>query len=460
MIGVGVLAACGETAREDTDSLVRVDAEPPGEFCAQGGVAIHTGLDLDNDGYLEDVEITSTQYACNGDTDVRCSGGLVREGTIIIANEADFAQLLEVTCIDGDLLIAGTDVEEFPVEVANLRIVTGDVVIAGNSKLRTTGGLPLDRVGGTFVIQGNETLMDLEGIGDIDDLFALTIVGNNALPSLRGLEGLINNHASFTVANNVALTSLEGLNNLTTSSRPIAIRANSSLTDIRALGSLRGTHSIEISGHGMLASISLPSLQKVDFRSLYNTNAALQTISLPELASTGDFIQVDNNGALASFDAPKLLTAGGFLVNNDPTLTTLSAPKLVFATGRFELVGLTTLTNVGFASLSSVGGTFWVRGCAALANLVGFEGLETVGGTMFVTNDSALRDFAGLGKLIVVSGDMNVTGNPQLTSYAGLDALVEVGEDLTINTNPMLPIASSTDFANRITVHGKKYIQQ
>lgn len=79
---------------------------------------------------------------------------------------------------------------------------------------------------------------------------------------------------------------------------------------------------------------------------------------------------------------------------------------------------------------------------------------------MFVANDGALQDFSGLGKLIVVSGDMNVTGNPQLTSYAGLDALVEVGEDLTINTNPMLPIASSTDFANRITVHGKKYIQQ
>lgn len=46
--------------------LVRVDAEPVGEQCAAGGFAIHVGEDANGNGTLENDEIDSTQYACNG----------------------------------------------------------------------------------------------------------------------------------------------------------------------------------------------------------------------------------------------------------------------------------------------------------------------------------------------------------------------------------------------------------
>ena len=58
-------------------TLVRIDAEAPGANCETGGVAIHTGLDVDDDRYLDDTEVSSTQYACSGVAPVACAGGTV-----------------------------------------------------------------------------------------------------------------------------------------------------------------------------------------------------------------------------------------------------------------------------------------------------------------------------------------------------------------------------------------------
>src|ERR1041385_6080090 len=89
-----VLAACSnDVALGGPSALVRVDSEPPGANCPDGGVAIHTGLDQNGDGYLGDDEITSTQYVCNGSRPVQCGGGTVLGGTVAIASDADLAML-------------------------------------------------------------------------------------------------------------------------------------------------------------------------------------------------------------------------------------------------------------------------------------------------------------------------------------------------------------------------------
>src|SRR5207302_4975099 len=134
-------------------SLVRVDAELPGANCATGGVAIKSGLDADGDGYLDDSEVTSIQYVCNGQTDVACGDGVVLTGTIAIASDADLAQLDGVNCVDGDVLIAGLSTDAIP--PLPLATVTGGVVVAGNRALTSLGGLGnLREVGGTVLVQG------------------------------------------------------------------------------------------------------------------------------------------------------------------------------------------------------------------------------------------------------------------------------------------------------------------
>ena len=55
------LMACGPSAILDVVDL------PPGAECPFGGVAIHSGEDVDGDGSLTGAEITDTSYVCAGD---------------------------------------------------------------------------------------------------------------------------------------------------------------------------------------------------------------------------------------------------------------------------------------------------------------------------------------------------------------------------------------------------------
>lgn len=47
-------------------SLVNIVAEPPGANCANGGSRISAGLDQNRNGILDDNEVTSTHFVCNG----------------------------------------------------------------------------------------------------------------------------------------------------------------------------------------------------------------------------------------------------------------------------------------------------------------------------------------------------------------------------------------------------------
>ncbi len=59
-----VVSACGVAI--PPSSVVRLDAEPAGANCAEGGVAIRSGLDDDRNGVLDEGEVASTEYICNG----------------------------------------------------------------------------------------------------------------------------------------------------------------------------------------------------------------------------------------------------------------------------------------------------------------------------------------------------------------------------------------------------------
>ena len=45
-------------------SLIRLDPEQPGANCPNGGTVIRAGVDTNNDGVLQDSEVTATGYVC------------------------------------------------------------------------------------------------------------------------------------------------------------------------------------------------------------------------------------------------------------------------------------------------------------------------------------------------------------------------------------------------------------
>lgn len=51
---------------DGSSTLVRTSDEPDGENCENGGIRLDFGVDLNNDGQLQETEISSTSFVCNG----------------------------------------------------------------------------------------------------------------------------------------------------------------------------------------------------------------------------------------------------------------------------------------------------------------------------------------------------------------------------------------------------------
>jgi hypothetical protein len=454
-VAVGALAACTGNGDPHDYTVVRVDDEPMGSNCQYGGTAIHTGLDTDHDDALDDSEITSSQYICLTSSDVTCLASQNKvEGPISLDTAADFAALSGVNCIDGDLMIVGTSLAAFP-EVASLETITGSIIVAGNSPLVSLDGFPnLTKVGRRYVVQGNDSLVDIAAIGRLERVDLIAIVGNDDLVDLSGFETFTSLDGGLEIANNNSLTSLHGLENLVhqTHNR-ITIRSNRNLTSLAALDHLRSAVLLDIDGNATLPAVQLQSLQKVDVNLFINSNAALTTVQLPSLVTVGSVLQLRSNPALTSVVAPELVLSAAVEVEHDTSLATLSAPKLSYVTANFNLVNLPSLTQANFSSVVAIGGAVYWYLLPALTNLTGFSSLSSIGSTFTVNQCNALTDFTGLGQLVDVAG-LTVTQNAELTSFSGLASFQKVGGDLTISANPKLPMSTAQAFANGITVVG------
>ncbi len=69
----------GGTGAAGINSLVKIITESAGANCATGGKKVESGLDFDNNGTLDTIEVTSTNYVCNGavgDTGTNGTNGL------------------------------------------------------------------------------------------------------------------------------------------------------------------------------------------------------------------------------------------------------------------------------------------------------------------------------------------------------------------------------------------------
>ena len=68
-IFICLLPSCDENSPEPNEgkrSLIKMSKEPLGDNCNNGGVILYTGLDQNANGILEEKEIENTEYICNG----------------------------------------------------------------------------------------------------------------------------------------------------------------------------------------------------------------------------------------------------------------------------------------------------------------------------------------------------------------------------------------------------------
>ncbi len=64
----GSSGSTGNAGSNGLSALVRVQVEPAGSHCTEGGSAVLAGLDTNANGVLESGEVTSTSYVCSGPT--------------------------------------------------------------------------------------------------------------------------------------------------------------------------------------------------------------------------------------------------------------------------------------------------------------------------------------------------------------------------------------------------------
>ena len=63
----GLPGVIGPEGPPGQSPLLEVSEEPPGPNCPNGGVKIETGIDANENGSLDESEVTDTTYVCNGE---------------------------------------------------------------------------------------------------------------------------------------------------------------------------------------------------------------------------------------------------------------------------------------------------------------------------------------------------------------------------------------------------------
>jgi hypothetical protein len=400
--------------REDAPAtLTRIDVEPAGAHCPDGGRAVHIGPDRNHDGALGDDEIASTTYACDASA--------VFDGSFSAAMWSDpaaVAALSAATIVTGNLELDQDDVTSLP----RLAIVGGTVRFRG----------AVDAAPGF-------------------DLPALAQIGGDLALDHRGLTGAISLPALKRIGGSLELD------------QPAVDRFSAPV-----LAEVGGAVSVVDTA---IDRLELPALTRSYGPLTFTNNPALAAIRVPALvAMTGLF--ATHNPALTTIEAPAVTTTEDVRIAFSP-VSTLSLTHLHAITGALvlrvtqlaDLDGLPAVRTLGalvldrnapLASVAALGavelidGNLGVLGNPALHDLTGLEHVLVVNGDARIAGNDALATLDGLASLHAIHGELRLMHNPALASVAGLANLSRVDGDVTVSENPALPAADAAALIARL----------
>lgn len=484
---------CNDASPAPDGYLVRIDEEPAGTNCADGGSAVRAGTDANGDGILQDDEVAATTYVCDGTLLTRmagepagqnCAGGGIAffigrdddgDGTlsdaevewtqfecsdvisrdVSVATTADLELIQHVRAISGALLIDGTSLAE--VDLPMLELVGGRLVIgsngllarvsmpllsdiggyfelADNAQLSTVDISRLEVVTGDFDMRANPVLADMSGLASLFLVgFDFRLVNNQSLAAARIPEIV---HEDVVVTGNSALAQLDV--NFVEDVRDIEIRANG-LTDL-ALDTLSlfgdpRMGNVTVSGNPALTDLRVAARFLTSIR--ITGNAALDRVSLQLGKVEADVVTRDNERLRFYFLDTNFLEdnieIGGWLEIGGP-IETFIAP---FASSRHEVGNLrlrgTLLTDFD-NTVRQVFGAAAIEDNPRLTRIA----LDHVGSGLSLVNNDQLGDFWIEDDLEGFAGDIRIIGNERLGNLAGLQRVTSFPGSLIVADNPSL----------------------
>ncbi|WNZ61474.1 hypothetical protein QEG98_37320 [Myxococcus sp. MxC21-1] len=475
------------------EARTRVADESSGPNCEHGGKAVHSGLDQDDDGVLDDDEVTGTEYICA----TLSPGVLVRTRQLPPGEPCALGGQLTLAGadLDGNGLLSDDEVtrevhgcmEPAPV-LARVRpllthpfvcrydnaLVEAGVDLNGNgvlddNELRAAARLCADpavtllrqrpepagpncTTGGTQVEAGvdtnlNRVLDDTEVLAAAfvcqlsaahDGMYAVENAADlEALKSLSIIRGELSiENTDVTTVALPGLVSVEG---------PLSIHDNPALTRVELSGlryvggtlSIRGSNLLNEVRVGPQTQEALPAV-RVDSLTLY-TLPALSSLSGVAAVAPHFDLTVWNTGVLWSPDTfPHVqVLAGTLTVHVNPALEKLPVSRLTEVGGSVTISGNPMLQSLeGLGRLTRVGGGLDVSNNNALTHLTGLEHLAVVKDRINVMNNARLLDlrFDALSE----TGALAVAGNPALEQVGPMPSLLRVNQDVILAENPRL----------------------
>jgi hypothetical protein len=417
----------------DPDAAVRVDDEPAGDHCALGGRAIHSGPDRDEDGALDDDEIAETVYVCNDEvatlltrTGAEPAGANCAAGGTAIHSGLDLdgdATLDDGEVVHTDYVCDQQIVTRIDVEAPGANCLTGGAAVHTGEDLDGDGALDPGEVTATEYVCDGVVVGDLvlEVPADTIGLDEVEIVTGDLRAAYQLDLTAIALPALRVVGGDLVVESCDHLASLSAPALATVggVARVSRNDDLAALdlSGLAGASQVEIHDNPLLTALDLGALEQ-----------AMDGVSIRDnpIASL-DLDQLRYVGALhlwdletSSVELPVLFRTDDFYVVGG-ALSSLSAPQLDFVLGNLVLADNPALPGFTLPTLELVADKLIVRDHDVLTTF-SLPTLTTVGGELDLWDNAALTGLS-IPQLQAVGGWLYLAGNPSLASLQGLSGV-------------------------------------
>ncbi|MFP2910288.1 hypothetical protein ACLESD_35665 [Pyxidicoccus sp. 3LFB2] len=482
----------------------RVTAEPPGVHCEHGGSAVLSGLDLDDDGVLDDTEVTSTEYACatvmlrvsqeqagthceHGGRAVHSGVDLNADGTLEDA-EVTATEYVCATPVPG-LLVRTRAVppgERCPQggQVSHAGHDTnGDGVLDDSEIAREVYGCTetapvvvgltsIPPLAGFCNTEGTEVEagpdLDRDGVLDAVEVQSYTRLCLNRVavwarqrPEPAGthcpvagtavLVG-VDSNGDGTLGEDEAHQRLYVCEPARTFDGTYEVAGAADLVALQGITRIRG--GLFIRGTA-LQEVALPGLVSVEGRLSIQSNPDLLHASLPALRFVDGELDVIGNPLLETLelggaDERPLSVATDLEVSSNPRLRTLGGLRFVAPARNLTVNGNASLESLaGLDQVTVLTGHVTVSGNGALPR-IDLPKLEAIGKNFHLSDNASLTTLGDLSALRSVGEDVVITNNDALVNLSGMPILHVVGESLRVHDNDALLSTEGLDHLRRL----------
>jgi hypothetical protein len=426
-------------------ALVRLADEPAGAHCAHGGRAVLSGLDRDHDGTLADGEVTSTMYVCRDAEAVPLTrfepepaGSHCTAGGTAVRSGLD-------TDGNGDLDDAEVATVQYicrDIELTRLDVEAAGAHCTGGGASVKTG---LDR-NGDGTLEDDEVMHTEYVCGSViaGNYDAITQADVDALKGIEAITGNLKIHFTDAVTA-VDLPDLRAVGG----DLDLGALANATRVQAPVLHSVGGVFAM--AAVPKVTTISLPALVSAGTVRITG-DTGLTSVKLPALARVTDAFRIDGspvaqldlssltdtgsfdlwNLKVAAIDLPALRTTADFDVA-DSSASSLSAASLQYVSGALRIGRDPSLASLDLSRVQVVQGNLTLRDLPALVGLA-LPLLDTAGGHVQVFDNAKLISVS-MPKLVTIPGWLWLTGDPALANLQDLGAVRTIGQGFYFQGN-------------------------